>query len=77
MDYNSNQLDYADGRAESRNKKALMRRRKGWIGFVHGYSDWVKACERGVWDNVKWNKDPKKSGAKEVRKEGNKTIYKF
>lgn len=74
MDYNSNQLDYADGRAEVKNKKPLMRRRKGWPGFVHGYNDWLKS--KG-YENVKWNKDPQQSGAKSVKKENGKIIYTF
>ena len=32
--------------------KALMRRRKGWIGFVRAYPEWVKShnFEDLVWD---------------------------
>lgn len=55
--------------------KGLMRRRKGWIGFVQGYSAWVKACDNGAWDNIKWGG---KTGVKEVTKDVmGKTTYKF
>jgi hypothetical protein len=53
-----------------------MRNQKGWIGFVHGYAKRVKVFDK-VWHKIRWNDDPDKSGAKEVIKEGNKTIYKF
>jgi hypothetical protein len=52
-----------------------MRRRKGWIGFVHGYPDWVKACDAGAWDNIKWGNGQGTKG-KEITAMG-KTIYKF
>jgi hypothetical protein len=73
-DFSINKNDTEDGRAEKRNQKPLLRRRKGWPGFVHGYNDWLAS---DGYENVKWNKDPKKSGAKTVTKDGNKTIYKF
>ena len=43
--------------------KALMRRRKGWIGFVHGYADYVKNVD---WDSIEWDK---KTKAKSVEKD--------
>lgn len=55
--------------------KALMRRRKGWIGFVQGYTDWVKACDKGAWDDIKWGNGQGTKG-KEITAMG-KTIYKF
>lgn len=33
-----------------------MRRRKGWFGFVHGYSDYIKKVD---WDTIKWDDEPK------------------
>lgn len=37
-------------------KGPILRRQKGWYGFVHGYSKWIKACEEeGRWDNIEWN----------------------
>jgi hypothetical protein len=36
-------------------KDPVLRRQKGWYGFVHGYSKWIKACEEeGRWDNINW-----------------------
>jgi hypothetical protein len=77
-DFTLSQGDTADGRAGKRNQKPLLRGRKGWKGFVHGYGDWLKATEdEGRWDAVDWGKDGEKSGAKEIVKEGNKIIYKY
>lgn len=77
MDYNSNQMDTADGRAEVRNKRPLMRRQKGWKGFVLGYKDRYPVFDK-IWHKIKWNKDPMKSGAKSVESDGKgKTIYRF
>ena len=47
----------------AKENKALMRRRKGWIGFVHGYADYVKNVD---WDSIKWDK---KTKAKSVEKD--------
>jgi hypothetical protein len=63
---------------EGQNKpqtKGLMRRRKGWIGFVQNYPDWVKACDEGAWDNIKWGTV---KGVKDVNKDAmGKITYKF
>jgi len=69
-------LDSPDRRAEHRSKKAIMRKQKGWRGFVWGYAERCKVFDK-VWHKIRWNDDPKESGAKEVIKEGNKIIYKF
>lgn len=58
----------------NKDKKPLMRNRKGWIGFVHGYDSWLAS---DGYENTKWNEDPKDSGAKSVRQVGNKTVYTF
>lgn len=57
-------------------KAPVLRRQKGWYGFVHGYNKWLKACEEeGRWDNIEWDG---KSNAKEVTKdEMGKITYKF
>lgn len=60
-----------------KDNRLSLSRRKGWKGFVWGYKDWVKACEEGRWDEVDWNEDPKKSGAKEVETNGMTTVYRF
>lgn len=74
INHKSNLGDYSDARAEKRSQKPLLRRRKGWPGFVHGYKDWLAS---DGYEQVNWNKDPKDSGAKEVEKTDFKTIYKF
>jgi hypothetical protein len=61
-------------RIPNKDKRPLMRNRKGWIGFVHGYKDWLKS---DGYEGVKWNEDPENSGAKEVVREKGKIIYKF
>lgn len=43
--------------------KALMRRRKGWIGFVHDYNKWLAS---DGYENVEWDK---KSRAKSITKD--------
>jgi hypothetical protein len=40
---------------------------------VHGYKKFIETVN---WDEIKWGV-PEESGAKSVRKEGNKTIYTF
>ena len=40
----------------AKENKAQLRRRKGWIGFVHGYADYVKNVD---WDSIKWDKKTK------------------
>jgi hypothetical protein len=42
---------------------------------VHGYAERSKVFDK-IWHTIKWGK-PEDSGAKEIIKEGNKTIYKF
>ena len=75
---NPDHLESEDFRAEKRNQRPLLRRRKGWKGFVHGYNQWLKATEdEGRWDAVNWGKDGEKSGAKEIIREGNKITYKY
>lgn len=65
-----------DNRAITNAKRNPMYRRKGWKGFVWGYKDWIKATEEeGRWDAINWN--TKKCGAKEIIKDGNRTIYKY
>jgi hypothetical protein len=59
---------------DQKDKRPTLRKRKGWIGFVWGYNDWLKS---DGYENTEWNKNPKDSGAKKVIKQGNKTIYKF
>jgi hypothetical protein len=62
---------------QKRATRPLLRNRKGWKGFVWGYKDWLKATiDEGRWDMIRWGK-PEESGAKEIVKEGNKTVYKF
>lgn len=64
-----------DAKAEKHAQRGGLRRRKGWKGFVWGYKDWVRAAEEeGRWDAINWSGD---SGAKEIIKDGNKTIYKY
>lgn len=74
--HESNQGDYTEGMAEKRSQRPLMRRQKGWKGFVLGYKDRIKVFDE-VWDDIDWNKDPEQSGAKSVESDGAKTIYKF
>ena len=66
-----------NGKPLHKDQRLSLYKRKGWKGFVWGYKDWVKACDAGVWDNVKWNDDPEKSGAKKVETNGIVTVYKF
>jgi len=47
----------------AKENKALLRRRKGWIGFVRDYSKWVASHN---YENVKWDKQSK---AKSVTKD--------
>lgn len=67
-----------DEQAQKSSQRPTLRRRKGWKGFVWGYPDWVRATtDEGRWDNIDWGKDGKKSGAKAVEKDGNKTTYRY
>lgn len=53
--------------------KGLMRRQKGWIGFVRSYNNYV---ENSSYDSMTWGKGTMK--AKEVTKdEMGKITYKF
>jgi hypothetical protein len=67
--------ELADQRAQKNSQKAVLRKQKGWIGFVHGYKERSKIFDK-IWHTIKWGK-PEESGAKEIVKEGTKTIYKF
>ena len=40
----------------AKENRAVLRRRKGWFGFVHGYADYVKNVD---WDSIKWDKKTK------------------
>lgn len=53
--------------------KPLMRRQKGWIGFVRSYKNYI---ENGTYDQVKWGTGTKAPASVEVDKMGKK-IYKF
>ena len=54
------------------NRGASLYKRKGWKGFVHSYKEYT---ENGNYEKVDWGQGTKEP--KMVRKEGNKTIYKF
>jgi hypothetical protein len=58
--------------------KPLIRNQKGWKGFVWNTPTRRKIFDK-VWHTIKWNKNPKKSGAKEIIHDElkGKTIYKF
>ena len=59
--------------AANKPQKALMRRQKGWIGFVRSYKNYI---ENGGYDDVRWGKGTK--DPKEVTTDAmGKTIYKF
>lgn len=51
-----------------------LRKRKGWIGFVHGYNDFL---EKADWEAIDWGKDGDKSGAKSIERDGNKIVYRY
>ena len=54
------------------NNKPILRRQKGWYGFVHGYNDFIKNVD---WDKIEFDG---KSGAKEKNTDVmGKTIYKY
>jgi len=38
-------------------KQPLLRRQKGWFGFVHSYNNYIK---NGYYDQVKWGEGTKK-----------------
>lgn len=44
----------------AKENKAVLRRRKGWKGFVWGYPEWQKkVVETGLWDNMDWTNGKK------------------
>ena len=53
--------------------KALMRRQKGWIGFVRSYKNYI---EHGNYDNMKWDTKMAKASSVTVDEMG-KITYKF
>jgi hypothetical protein len=61
---------------EGQNKpqtKGLMRRSKGWIGFVRSYNNYI---ENGSYDKMTWGRGTK--SPKDVSTDAmGKTIYKF
>ena len=66
-----------EARQQKNSQRGTLRRQKGWIGFVHGYKERSRVFDK-IWGKIKWNKDPKKSGAKSVETDGKgKIIYKF
>lgn len=73
-----NKLDTADGRHDVSQRKAILRKQKGWKGFVHGYPVRRRIFDK-IWPKIKWGKDGEESGAKEIeRDEGTgKTIYRY
>ena len=57
----------------AKENRPLLRRQKGWFGFVHSYNNYI---ENGSYDSVKWGKGTKKP--KEVTKDKmGKVIYKW
>ena len=43
----------------AKENKPLLRRQKGWPGFVHGYKKFIETVD---WDSIKWGertKNPK------------------
>lgn len=65
-----------EAQAQKNSQRGSLRKQKGWYGFVHGYKERIKVFDE-VWDDIDWEKDPKKSGAKSVKSDGSKTIYTF
>lgn len=58
---------------DQRDKKPLMRRQKGWIGFVRSYKKYI---ESGNYDEIKWGEGTVKPKDVEVDHMGKKT-YRF
>ena len=57
----------------AKENKALLRRQKGWKGFVQSYNNY---CDNGSYDDMKWGKGTLKP--KSVTKdEMGKITYKF
>lgn len=57
-------------------KRATLRRRKGWKGFVWGYKDFIAVADK-IWHKINWGENGELSGAKSIETKGNKTIYKY
>jgi hypothetical protein len=73
---NPDGMESEDFRHEQREKRPLMRRQKGWKGFVWGYAERYKVFDK-IWHQIKWGKDGKLSGAESIEKDGNKTVYTY
>jgi hypothetical protein len=54
--------------------KGGLRRQKGWPGFVHGYSDYLKKAPE--WDEIDWNGGTERP-QEETRDEMGKIIQKW
>ena len=55
--------------------KGLMRRRKGWIGFVRGYKKYIKDSN---YDCINWDSNTCRETVKEVTQDAmGKITYKF
>lgn len=63
---------------QKRSQRALLRRQKGWKGFVHGYPKRRRIFDK-IWHTIRWGKDGEDSGAKEIERDParGKTIYKY
>jgi hypothetical protein len=57
----------------AKENKALLRRNKGWKGFVHSYKNYI---ENGSYDDMKWGKGTKEPVSIETTKMG-KVIIKW
>jgi hypothetical protein len=73
---NPDGMETEDFRHEQRQKRPLMRRQKGWKGFVWGYVERYKVFDK-VWHKIKWGKDGNESGAKSIERDGNRTVYRY
>ena len=49
----------------AKENRPLLRRQKGWPGFVRSYKNYI---ENGHYDEVKWGKE-KDSGAKSIERD--------
>ena len=59
------------GLSNQSNNKPLLRRQKGWYGFVHNYPNYVKNVD---WDKIEWGKGTEKPKSVEVDAMGKQTI---
>ena len=57
----------------AKENKPLMRNRKGWVGFVRSYRDYIK---NGSYDDMKWGEGTKKPKSR-TKDEMGKEIIKF